>query len=109
VGVSLVRENTRLWCGIRAELRPEPLLIERQIQEEKALTYDDVVELIEDLNEYGLRAGMVGTVVDMRDDPAAIEVEFIDDRTETTALATLRPGQVRPVAEPRWQDDPVED
>ncbi|WP_460497367.1 DUF4926 domain-containing protein [Glycomyces tarimensis] len=38
----------------------------------------DVVELTEDLPEAGLRAGLIGTIVDVYDEPQAYEVEFVD-------------------------------
>ena len=56
----------------------------------------DVVELAVDLPERGLRVGMVGTVVDVYDDPRAFEVEFDDEDGVEIALLALRPEQVRP-------------
>ena len=42
----------------------------------------DVVELAVDLPEKGLEAGMIGTVVDIYDEPLAFEVEFDDEEGE---------------------------
>lgn len=56
----------------------------------------DVVEIVEDLPDEGLRAGQVGTVVDVYEDPPAFEVEFEDEDGVQIALLALRPGQIRP-------------
>ena len=55
----------------------------------------DVVELAVDLPEKGLRKGMVGTVVDVYDDPRAFEVEFDDEDGVEIALLALGPEQLR--------------
>lgn len=108
--IALTREKARIWCGdlrqgrsdsVHGRPRSGFLSIDHPAEEEEVLTYDDEVELIEHLDEYGLRAGAVGTVVDLREDPASFDVQFIDDRTETTTLVTLRPGQLRFLPEPR--------
>lgn len=56
----------------------------------------DVVELAVDLPEKGLEAGMIGTVVDVYDDPLAFEVEFDDEDGVEIALLALKPEQLRP-------------
>ena len=55
----------------------------------------DVVELAVDLPEKGLEAGMIGTVVDIYDEPLAFEVEFDDEEGVEIALLALRPEQLR--------------
>lgn len=55
----------------------------------------DVVELVVDLPEKGLRKGMVGTVVDVYDDPRSFEVEFDDEDGVEIALLALKPEQLR--------------
>ena len=58
----------------------------------------DVVALLVDLPEHGLRRGDLGTVVDVpgRD---TLEVEFITASGKTQAVVTLTPGDVRPVTD----------
>jgi Domain of unknown function (DUF4926) len=58
----------------------------------------DIVELVEDLPVEGLRAGEVGTIVDVYTEPPAFEVEFTDGEGVTVALLALRPEQLRPTA-----------
>ncbi|MQM24623.1 DUF4926 domain-containing protein [Glycomyces albidus] len=55
----------------------------------------DVVELAIDLPEKGLREGMIGTIVDVYDDPQAFEVEFDDEDGVEIALLALKPEQLR--------------
>ena len=59
----------------------------------------DIVELTEDLPEYGLRRGAQGTVVEVFDEPEeAYMVEFLEDSGETSKLADwVRPGQIKNV------------
>ena len=52
----------------------------------------DVIELIEDMPEEALYAGMEGTVVASHPGNA-YEVEFVHELGETRALAVLRPHQ----------------
>jgi len=52
----------------------------------------DVVELIVDIPEQGLYAGVQGTIVECHPD-AAYEVEFADEHGETLALLALRQHQ----------------
>jgi len=53
----------------------------------------DVVALLEDLPERGLRRGQVGTVVEVLA-PGVFEVEFSDDSGRAYALLALRAEQV---------------
>jgi len=53
----------------------------------------DVVALTEDLSDYALRRGQVGTVVEQLA-PEVFEVEFCDNRGRTYAMAPLRANQM---------------
>ena len=53
----------------------------------------DVVALLEDIPDHGLRRGQVGTVVDELT-PDVFEVEFSDDNGRTYALLALRANQL---------------
>jgi len=53
----------------------------------------DVVALIENLENEGLRRGEVGTVVEQWND-GVFEVEFSDNSGKTYAFAALRPDQL---------------
>ncbi|MCZ6633045.1 MAG: DUF4926 domain-containing protein [bacterium] len=54
----------------------------------------DVVALTEDLSEYHLRRGQVGTVVDILAEGQAFEVEFSDREGRTFESLGLRPEQI---------------
>lgn len=56
----------------------------------------DVVALLEDLPEQGLRRGQVGTIVE-RLGPDVFEVEFTDDQGRAYASLALRASQVMPL------------
>ena len=58
----------------------------------------DTVVLTKDLPTYGLRAGDLGAVVEIYE-PDGLEVEFVTASGKTGALATVRVGDVRRVAE----------
>ncbi len=53
----------------------------------------DVVALIQDLPEYGLRRGQVGTVVELLA-PDTFEVEFSDNDGQTYASLALHANQL---------------
>ena len=53
----------------------------------------DIVALIEDLKDYGLQRGQVGTIVEMLDD-AVFEVEFTDNEGRTYATLALKAEQL---------------
>ena len=55
----------------------------------------DTVALLHDLPERRLKAGEVGTVVEILD--GAFEVEFCNDEGETYAEFALRPDQILPL------------
>lgn len=57
----------------------------------------DRVVLTDDLSDYDLEAGDVGTVVHVYGDRAAFEVEFFTLEGDTVSVATVSPAQVRPV------------
>jgi hypothetical protein len=54
------------------------------------------VALAEDLPEYGLKQGDIGTVVLVHEDDEGYEVEFITLEGETVAVVSLSSTQVRP-------------
>lgn len=56
----------------------------------------ELVALKRDLPEHGLRAGDVGTVVEVYD-AEGLEVEFIEATGDTRALLTLSTADVRKV------------
>ncbi len=56
----------------------------------------DVVELVVDVPEEGLRAGAVGTIVDEYTESQQFEVEFTDGNGRTIALMALRSDQLQP-------------
>jgi hypothetical protein len=58
----------------------------------------DVVVLVHDLPVDGLKAGDLGTVVELLD-ADTFEVEFVAASGRTQALVTLRSTDVRPVAD----------
>lgn len=53
----------------------------------------DVIALLEDVPDHGLRRGQVGTIVEELA-PDAFEVEFSDDNGQTYALLALRVDQL---------------
>ena len=56
----------------------------------------EVVALLTDLPERGLRRGQVGTVVEIFT-PDAFDVEFCDDQGRSYALLSLRSEQLLPL------------
>ena len=54
----------------------------------------DVVALTDDLPEYNLRRGQVGTVVEVLEGGTAFEVEFSDRDGRTYESVGLRPDQI---------------
>jgi len=58
----------------------------------------DTVVLTRDLSEHGLRAGDLGTVVELYA-PDGLEVEFVLASGKTQALVTLKRPDVRVVAD----------
>ena len=57
----------------------------------------DRVVLTEDVADYDLKAGDVGTVVMVHGEGEGFEVEFMALNGETIAVVTLLAAQVRPV------------
>ena len=53
----------------------------------------DVVALTEDIDEYGLCQGQVGTIVEVLSDGQAFEAEFCDREGRTYESVGLRPDQ----------------
>lgn len=62
----------------------------------KPIALLDTVALLEDLPERKLRAGEVGTVVELLDD-GVYEVEFADEEGQTYAEFALRAPQIVPL------------
>jgi len=58
----------------------------------------DTVVLNRDLPGHGLRAGDLGAVVELYE-PDGVEVEFVQASGQTKALVTLKPTDLRSVAE----------
>jgi hypothetical protein len=58
----------------------------------------DLVVLEQDIAEYRLRRGDVGTVVHVYSDGRAFEVEFLTANGDTIAVLTLERDQVRALA-----------
>lgn len=58
----------------------------------------DIVVLTRDISERGLLAGDIGTVVELYA-PEGLEVEFVQGSGKTKALVTLKPSDVRAVAD----------
>ena len=60
----------------------------------------DIVELTEDLPEFGLRQGERGTVVEVFDDPEeAYMLEFVDESGASSRLAYgVKPNQIKTIA-----------
>ena len=56
----------------------------------------DLVVLIHDIEEHGLKTGDVGTVVHCYDDKAGFEVEFVTAEGKTVAVLTLTNKDIRP-------------
>ena len=57
----------------------------------------DIVILMLDLPEYGLKRGDIGTIVLIHHGNAGYEVEFAALDGETVAVVTLLESQIRPV------------
>jgi hypothetical protein len=56
----------------------------------------DIVEVINDIPEKGVRAGMRGAVIDIHHEPClAYEVEFSDESGQTIMEAALLSEQIR--------------
>jgi hypothetical protein len=57
----------------------------------------DSIVLNDDLPEYGLERGDIGTVVLIHRDGKGYEVEFVSLDGETMAIISLLPSKVRPI------------
>ena len=58
----------------------------------------DFVVLAQDLPEQSLKAGDIGTVINIHENAAGYELEFLTLAGETIAIVTLLPTQIRPAA-----------
>ena len=59
----------------------------------------DVVVLMEDIPDHGLKIGDIGTVVHCYSDQQAYEVEFVRAAGQTVAVLTLTSSAVRSMAD----------
>ncbi|SDE46564.1 DUF4926 domain-containing protein [Glycomyces harbinensis] len=91
----LAHRNTRAWCDRGREPRPQILPLARPEAAPEPFTFNDSVELLEPVEESGLRAGLVGTVVDTPSDTSDVIVEFTGLEGDQTAQVALRPDQIR--------------
>jgi hypothetical protein len=57
----------------------------------------DLVALNHDIEDHGLKAGDVGTVVHCYEDNIGYEVEFVTAEGKTVALLTLTESDIRPI------------
>ena len=65
-------------------------MAERKVQEL------DVVELTEDLPEFGLKKGEIGAVVVAFDNPdEAYDLEFVDESGKSRFAYAVKPNQIR--------------
>jgi len=57
----------------------------------------DVVEMVEDLPEYGVKRGEKGAVIEVFDNPEeAYMIEFVDESGTSSRIAdVVRPNQIR--------------
>lgn len=62
----------------------------------------DVVELIADFPAYGIKAGTVGTIIDLYAD-GEYEVEIADESGATLDCFAVKPDQIRLVQTPSVQ------
>ena len=56
----------------------------------------DLVVLMHDMENYGLKSGDVGTVVHHYDDKVGFEIEFVTAEGKTVAVLTLTTKDIRP-------------
>ena len=56
----------------------------------------DIVILKHEIQEYGLKKGALGTIVEIYGDGDSYEVEFIDKNGKTNALLTLNSSDISP-------------
>ncbi|MDE0301376.1 MAG: DUF4926 domain-containing protein [Candidatus Poribacteria bacterium] len=68
----------------------------------------DVVALTDDLPEYNLRRGQVGTVVEILAGGTAFEVEFSDRDGRTYESVGLRPNQIMTLHYEPMEIEPVQ-
>jgi hypothetical protein len=54
--------------------------------------------LTRDIERYGLKRGDIGVVVHVYDNGKAGEIEFVTAKGKTIAVVTLKPSDIRPMA-----------
>jgi hypothetical protein len=85
----LSHKNTRAWCGDPESARFGSVAPEFE--------YRDRVELLNDLDEVGLRAGAVGSVIGLPSDPGTLLVEFDDHPDREPIEVVLHFSEIRRV------------
>lgn len=63
----------------------------------------ELIVLTCDMPDDGLKAGDLGTVVQVHRDGVAYEVEFTDERGDTIAVTTVEADQLRRATERDWR------
>lgn len=90
----LSHRNTRAWCN---DLEPTETALGPA--EPESFTYRDQVELLKGIDEIGLRANAVGTVVDLPAEPEMVVVEFDDHPDREPIQVKVHVDEIRLVAE----------
>ena len=58
----------------------------------------DTIVLTHDIEDYGLKKGDMGAIVQVYKEGEAFEVEFVTAEGKTVALLTLKPADIRKVS-----------
>lgn len=88
----LAHKNTRAWCGDIGSARFGPAVPE-------PFEYRDRVELLNDLDEAGVRAGAVGSVLGLPSEPGTVLVEFDDHPDREPIEVVLHVSEIKRAAE----------
>jgi hypothetical protein len=91
---ALARKNTRAWCNGRQVAVFGPL-----DDAAEPFKRHDRVELVDGVEEAGLPANAVGTVIELPATPRTVVVEFDDHPDREPVQVTLHVDEIRPVAE----------
>jgi hypothetical protein len=90
----LAHKNTRAWCNGREAAVFGPL-----DDADEPFKRHDRVELVDGVEEAGLPANAVGTVIELPATPRTVVVEFDDHPDREPVQVTLHVDEIRPVAE----------